>query len=75
MAMGRDSRSEGRGFVSRHSILDGHFFIYICCKNCIVCLKRRKINKKEAGVGPFLKKIDWLNLYKLGKKLFALKEY
>ena len=34
-------------------ILDGHFFTYICFKNCNVCLKRLKINKKEAGVGPF----------------------
>ena len=32
-----------------------HFFIWICCKKCIVCLKRPKINKKEAVVGPFLK--------------------
>ena len=53
---GRDSRSEGCGFESRHRILDGHFFTYICCKNCIVCLKRPKINEKEAGVGTFLKK-------------------
>ena len=30
------------------------FFTY--CKNCNVCLKRPKINEKEAGVGPFLKK-------------------
>ena len=29
------------------------FFTLICCKNCIVCLKRPKINEKEAGVGPF----------------------
>ena len=29
------------------------FFTYICCKNCNVCLKRPKINEKEAGVGPF----------------------
>ena len=28
----------------------------ICCKNCIVCLKRPKINEKEAVVGPFFKK-------------------
>ena len=55
MVMGRDSRSEGRGFKSRHHILDGHFFTYICCKNCNVCLKRPKINKKEARVGPFKK--------------------
>ena len=25
-----------------------HFFTLICCKNCIVCLKRPKINKKRA---------------------------
>ena len=32
------------------------FFTLICCKNCIVCLKRPKINeKKEAEVGPFKK--------------------
>ena len=40
-------------FESRHRILDGHFFALICCKNSIVCLKRPKINEKEAGVGPF----------------------
>ena len=59
MVMGRDSRSEGRGFESQHRILDGHFFhIYICCKNCNdVCLKRPKMNEKEAGVGPFKKSI------------------
>ena len=57
MVMGRDSCSEGRGFKSQHCILDGHFFTYICCKNCIVCLKRPKINEIEAGVGPFKKSI------------------
>ena len=31
------------------------FFTFICYKNCKVCLKRPKINEKEAGVGPFLK--------------------
>ena len=57
MVMGRDSCSKGRGFESRHYILDVHFFTYICCKNCNDdCFKRRKINEKEAGVGPFLKK-------------------
>ena len=58
MVMGRDSRSKSRGFDSRHRILDGHFFTYICCKNCNgVCLEGPKINEKEAGVGPFKKKI------------------
>ena len=56
VVMGRDSHTEGRGFESRHHILDGHFFTYFCCKNCNdVCLKRPKINEKEAGVGPFFK--------------------
>ena len=34
MVMGEDSCSEGRGFKSQHCILDGHFFTYLCCKNC-----------------------------------------
>ena len=55
MVMGRDSRSKGHGFESRHHILDGHFFTYVCCKNCFVCLKSTKINEKEARVGPFFK--------------------
>ena len=39
---GGDSCTEGCGFESRHCTVDGHFFSYICCKNCNVCLKRRK---------------------------------
>ena len=31
VVMGGYSRSEGCGFESRHRILDGHFFTYICC--------------------------------------------
>ena len=51
MVMGDDSCSKCCGFKSWYPILDGHFFTLICCKNCIVCLKRQKINEKEAGVG------------------------
>ena len=40
--MGGDSCSKGRGFKSQHRILDGYFFNFNCCKNGIVCLKRRK---------------------------------
>ena len=29
VGMGRDSRSEGRGFESWYCILDGHFFTYL----------------------------------------------
>ena len=49
MVMGDDSCSKGS------HILDGHIFTLNCCKNCIVCLKRQKINGQEAGVGPFKK--------------------
>ena len=58
VVMGRDSCSEGCGFESQYRILDGHFFTYICCKNCNdVCLKRPQINEKEARVGPFKKSL------------------
>ena len=50
VVMGRDLHSEGHGFESRHRILDGHFFTYICCKNCIVCLKKTE-NKRKRGRG------------------------
>ena len=51
MVMGGESHSEGLGFESRHCILDGHFSHIFAVKNCNVCLKRPKINEKEAGVG------------------------
>ena len=54
MVMGDVSRSRGHGFKSKCCILEGHFFTLICCKNFIVCLKRLKINEKEAGVCQFL---------------------
>ena len=31
------------------------FFALICCKNYIVCVKRLKLNEKQAEDGPFLK--------------------
>ena len=40
--IGGDSCSDGYGFESQHCILDGHFFTYLCCRNCNVCSKRRK---------------------------------
>ena len=49
---GKRLTSESHGFEPRHHILGGHFFAYICCKNCNLCSKRPKINEKEAGVGP-----------------------
>ena len=54
--MGGDSCSEDCRFKSQYRILDGHFFTFICCKNCNVCLKNTKINEKEAGDGPFFLK-------------------
>ena len=63
VVMGDDSCSKGRGFESRCHMLDGIFVTLICCKNCVVCLKRPKINKKEAGVGPFK-----INCFKRGRQ-------
>ena len=51
MVMGIDSHSKGRGLESRHHILVGHFFTFICCINCNdICLEGPKINEKEAGL-------------------------
>ena len=58
VVMGGDSFSEGRGFKSWHRILDGYFFTFTCCKNCIVCLKRRKYMKKRLGMGHFKKSVN-----------------
>ena len=53
MVMGVDSCTKGRVFKSQHCILDGHFFIIICCKRCNVCLKKAKINEKRPGMAHF----------------------
>ena len=55
MVMGGDSHSKGRGFESRHHILDGHFSHIFLVKKFNVCLKSPNINEKEAGVGPLKK--------------------
>ena len=47
MVMGDDSCSRGSGFESQRCILDGHFFTLICCKNCIVCLKKTENKQKK----------------------------
>ena len=44
VVMGDNSCSRGCGFESQCCILDGHIFSLICCKNCVVCLKRLKMN-------------------------------
>ena len=55
MVMGDDSCSRGCGFESRRCILDGYFSHRFVVK-IVLCLKRSKINKKDAGDGHFLKK-------------------
>ena len=59
MAMGDDSC----GFESQCRVLDGHFFTLICCKYCIVCLKRLKIYKKRTGLAHFLKNASLTKVY------------
>ena len=62
MVMGRDSRSNGRGFVSRHCILDGHFSHLFVVKICNVCLKRPKMNELRPGLAHLKKYFtkNWL---------------
>ena len=38
-------------------------FTLICCKNCIVCLKRPKMKRKRVVVGPFNKHNSWFNYW------------
>ena len=59
--MGDDSCLRGRGFEIQQHIMDGHFFGLICCKNCIVCMKRPKMNNKVAEVCTFKK--NWVPEY------------
>ena len=40
--LGWEPWSSDYEFISRYCILDGHFFIFICCKKCKVCLNGRK---------------------------------
>ena len=55
MVMGGDSCSEGCGFESQQHILDGHFSHIFVVK--IVVFEKTKINEKEAGDGPFKKRV------------------
>ena len=48
LAMGGDSCSRRCGFESQHSLLDVQFSSLICWKNVFFCLRRPKINEKEA---------------------------
>ena len=53
MVMGGNSCCEGRGFESKHHILDGHFS-HLCAVKLYCLLEKTKINEKEAEEGPFL---------------------
>ena len=50
--MGDDSRLRGCGFELLVPYTGRTFFALICCKNCIVGLKRLNLSEKDAGVGP-----------------------
>ena len=64
-----------QGFVSQHRGLDGHFFTYICCKNCYdVCLKRTKINDKRGRGWPIFLKKWYLNFVLLDQSHYPFKD-
>ena len=49
MVKGGVSKSEGHEFKSQRLIFDKHFFKLICCKICIVCLKKTENKQKRGG--------------------------
>ena len=49
VVMWGDSCSEGCEFESQHHILNGHFFTFICCKNCYVVWKDENKWKRDQG--------------------------
>ena len=54
VVMGRDSLMKVVGSNTGAIYwMDMIFFTLICCKNCIVCLKRPKISKKRLGLADF----------------------
>ena len=56
VVMGDDSCSRGRGFESRHHILDGYDIFHIDLLLKLYCLFEKTVNKpKGIGVGPFKK--------------------
>ena len=55
VVMRDDSCSRGHGFKSWRRVLDGHFFTFICCKKCIVCLKKTKNKWKRGRIWPIKK--------------------
>ena len=56
VVMGGDSSSEGRAFEYQLHILDGHFYTFICCKNCNGCMKMTEVKEKRPRMAHFFKK-------------------
>ena len=51
MVMGYDSCSKGRGFKSRHCILDGHDIFHIHLLQKLYCLlEKTECKQKETGL-------------------------
>ena len=69
VVMGGDLYSE-RSWVRIPAPYTGWtFFTWVCCINCNVCLKRPKINAKEAGDGPFKKLLKGVGYVSVWPKL------
>ena len=62
MVKGGDPCYEGNGFKSQHWTLDRHFFTFISCKNCNVCLKGLKGHKLKGGRGWPIKNLFYFVL-------------
>ena len=58
VVIGGDSCTKGCEFESQQCTLDGHFSHTYLLKNLQWVFEKTKINEKEAGVGPFLKRVS-----------------
>ena len=70
--MGGDSSSNGRGFESKHHILDGHFSHLFVVKIVTFVWKDKNKQKKGRRDGPFFEK-NYVNL--LAYRKFNARKY
>ena len=61
VVMGGDSCSKGCEFESRHCILDGHLFTFICCKNYNLCVWKDENTWRRGRGWPIF--VKWIKFF------------
>ena len=70
VVMGGDSCSKGCEFESRHCILDGHLFTFICCKNYNLCVWKDENTWRRGRGWPIF--VKWIKFF-LAKEVWRQK--